>query len=282
MCVAFKKSRMVVDALCSSLHSPRRFVPCIPLTSSTSAPLVRIRLPGSSYWYEPDRLHSLLSAMAARIQYCSLEEFRKCYMEGVGFKTLGRPQMRTIEARLRKQGKLDKHGWTALRSWGTGTEDASSPRLQWAAMETVISSIQRAAQWAHPKRFGEKKRNAHFESRYRAKMAPFQEGVMERAYVDGFTVLKKKAPRGTRPGTAFDVPLISREDKTRGVVYGADIGVAVCWDSRDDDDNAAMRVRRHPVCTYMQITIFSRTPSSTLEPQASSSTMIAAAHSSSP
>ena len=48
--------------------------------------------------------------MAARIQYCSLEEFRKCYMEGVGFKTLGRPQMRTIEARLRKQGKLDKHG----------------------------------------------------------------------------------------------------------------------------------------------------------------------------
>ncbi|KAL1760619.1 hypothetical protein FB107DRAFT_286837 [Schizophyllum commune] len=179
--------------------------------------------------------------MAARIQYCSLEEFRKCYMEGVGFKTLGRPQMRTIEARLRKQGKLDKHGWTALRSWGTGTEDASSPRLQWAAMETVISSIQRAAQWAHPKRFGEKKRNAHFESRYRAKMAPFQEGVMERAYVDGFTVLKKTAPRGSRPGTAFDVPLISREDKTRGVVYGADIGVAVCWDNRDDDDNAAMR-----------------------------------------
>ncbi|KAL1703216.1 hypothetical protein EV121DRAFT_292540 [Schizophyllum commune] len=177
--------------------------------------------------------------MADRIQYCSLEEFRKCYLEGVGFRTLGRTQMRTIEARLRKQGKLDKHGWTALRNWGT--ENASSPGLQWSAMETVISGIQRAAQWAHPKRFGEKKRNAHFESRYRAKTAPFQEGVMERAYVDGFTVLKKKAPRGTRLGTAFDVPLISREDKTRGLVYGADVGVTVCWDNQDDDDNASMR-----------------------------------------
>ncbi|KAL1673752.1 hypothetical protein EV122DRAFT_293930 [Schizophyllum commune] len=180
-----------------------------------------------------------LSAMADRIQYCSLEEFRKCYLEGVGFKTLCRTQLRTIESRLRKQGKLDKHGWTALRNWGT--ENASSPRLQWAAMEAVISGIQRAAQWAHPKRFGEKKRNAHFESRYRAKMAPFQEGVMERAYVDGFTVLKKKAPRGMRSGTAFDVPLISQEDKTRGLVYGADVGVTVCWDNQDDDDNAAMR-----------------------------------------
>ncbi|KAI5889401.1 uncharacterized protein SCHCODRAFT_02679974 [Schizophyllum commune H4-8] len=172
-----------------------------------------------------------LLSMADRIQYCSLEEFRKCYLEGVGFRTLGRTQLRTIEARLRKQGKLDKHGWTALRTWGT--EDASSPRLQWTAMEVVISSIQRAAQWAHPKRFGEKKRNAHFESRYRAKMAPFQEGYME--------LLKKKAPRGTRLGTAFDVPLISREDATRGLVYGADIGVSVCWDNRDDDDNTAMR-----------------------------------------
>ncbi|KAI5826494.1 hypothetical protein K523DRAFT_331175 [Schizophyllum commune Tattone D] len=183
--------------------------------------------------------------MADRIQYCSLEEFRKCYLEGGGFRTLGRAQMRTIEARLRKQGKLDKHGWTALRNWGA--ENASSPRLQWSAMETVISGIQRAAQWAHPKRFGEKKRNAHFESRYRAKMAPFQEGVTDRAYVDGFTVLKRKAPRGTRLGSAFDVPLISREDKTRGLVYGADVGVTVCWDNRDDDDNAAMRNLVHNI-----------------------------------
>ncbi|KAL1741842.1 hypothetical protein HDZ31DRAFT_66528 [Schizophyllum fasciatum] len=179
--------------------------------------------------------------MSQLVKHCSLDEFKKTYMERLGWKAPGKRKTQAIVSHLVKKGKLTDGGWVALESWKTG--NSSNPRFRWIAMGTLVRAVLAAAEQVIPSRFSHEKRTADFECRYRT-TAPLYASDANAPQVDAFTVLQKKGPRSVRPGSATDRCLSSTEDSACGVVHAADVGVTVFWDPREGNSGTPWNRRQ--------------------------------------